>query len=68
MLSLCDARSVEEPQYYQNIPDLDVVGFEPTTQEFERTKIVHALDRAATVTGFSFNISTFNTGNLYLLL
>jgi hypothetical protein len=28
------------------------VGFEPTTPVFERAKIVHALDRAATVIGF----------------
>jgi hypothetical protein len=27
------------------------VGFEPTTSAFERTKTVHALDRAATVAG-----------------
>jgi uncharacterized membrane protein len=27
------------------------VGFEPTTPAFERAKIVHALDRAATVIG-----------------
>jgi hypothetical protein len=27
------------------------VGFEPTIPESERTKSVHALDRAATVTG-----------------
>jgi hypothetical protein len=28
------------------------VGFEPTIQASERTKIVHAQDRSATVTGF----------------
>jgi hypothetical protein len=27
------------------------VGFEPTIPEFEREKMVHALDRAATVIG-----------------
>jgi hypothetical protein len=27
------------------------VGFEPTIPAFERAKIVHALDNAATVTG-----------------
>jgi hypothetical protein len=29
-----------------------LVGFEPTTQIFERAKTVHALDRAASVIGF----------------
>jgi hypothetical protein len=29
------------------------VGFEPTIPAFERAKTVHALDRAATVTGIS---------------
>jgi hypothetical protein len=28
-------------------------GFEPTKAMFERTKVVHALDRAATVIGSS---------------
>jgi hypothetical protein len=28
------------------------VGLEPTTTEFEWTKIVHALDHSANVTGF----------------
>jgi hypothetical protein len=28
------------------------VGFEPTIPEFERAKTFHALDRAATVTGY----------------
>jgi hypothetical protein len=32
------------------------VGFEPTIPAFERGKTVHALDRAATVTGESNNI------------
>jgi hypothetical protein len=32
------------------------VGFEPTIPAFEREKIVHALDREATVIGFSTNI------------
>jgi hypothetical protein len=31
------------------------VGFEPTIPVFERTKTVHALDRAATVMGISVN-------------
>jgi hypothetical protein len=31
------------------------VGFEPTTQAFERAKTVHDLDRAATVLGFPRN-------------
>jgi hypothetical protein len=30
---------------------MSVVGFEPTIPVFERTKTVHALDRAATVIG-----------------
>jgi hypothetical protein len=28
------------------------VGFEPTIPAFERAKTIHALDRAATVTGY----------------
>jgi hypothetical protein len=31
---------------------MPIVGFEPTIPAFERTKTVHALDRAATVIGF----------------
>jgi hypothetical protein len=32
------------------------VGFEPTIQVFERAKMVHALDRAATVIGSSMEL------------
>jgi hypothetical protein len=32
------------------------VGFEPTIPAFERTKIVHALDREATVIGISLSL------------
>jgi hypothetical protein len=34
------------------------VGFEPTIPAFERVKTIHALNRAATVTGF------YSTGNI----
>jgi hypothetical protein len=34
------------------------VGFEPTMPEFERAKIVHALDCVATVIGIYTTIST----------
>jgi hypothetical protein len=44
------------------------VGFEPTIPAYERAKTVHALDRAATVTGDTVNgmlyyiiLCTFNT-------
>jgi hypothetical protein len=30
---------------------MSLLGFEPTIPVFERTKIVHALDRAATLIG-----------------
>jgi hypothetical protein len=33
------------------------VVFEPTTPVFERAKIVHALDRAATEIGTNFHIT-----------
>jgi hypothetical protein len=32
-------------------------GFEPTIQVFERTKIVHALDRAATLIGKTLGVA-----------
>jgi hypothetical protein len=32
------------------------LGLKPTNPLFERAKTVHALDRAATVTGFKFNL------------
>jgi hypothetical protein len=35
------------------------VGFEPTTPEFERAQMVHALDRAASATG-TYLIYTVN--------
>jgi hypothetical protein len=35
---------------------MPLAGFEPTIPVFERAKIFHALDRAATVTGLHFNI------------
>jgi hypothetical protein len=37
------------------------VGFEPTTPVFERAKTVHALYRAATVTGYSLQLGTIST-------
>jgi hypothetical protein len=36
------------------------VGFEPTIPAFERVKTVHALDRAATVTGKHYYLYTYN--------
>jgi hypothetical protein len=46
--------------------------FEPTILAFERAKTVHALDRVATVTGFTlleinFNISLRSTHLFYQL-
>jgi hypothetical protein len=38
---------------------MPVAGFEPTNPVFKRAKTVHALDRAATVTG-SHHIYTFS--------
>jgi hypothetical protein len=35
------------------------VGFEPTIPAFERAKIVHALDCAATVIGYSATYDLF---------
>jgi hypothetical protein len=42
------------------------VGFEPTTPVFERAKIIHALDRAVTVTG-SMEVLTRNKCNFHQL-
>jgi hypothetical protein len=39
------------------------VGFEPTTPVFERAKMVHVLDGAATVTGRFKTISISNKGH-----
>jgi hypothetical protein len=36
------------------------LGFEPTIPVFERTKTVHALDRAATVIGEEFGLLSCN--------
>jgi uncharacterized membrane protein len=36
------------------------VGFESTTPVFERTKTVHAFDRAATVIGIEFYTYTYS--------
>jgi hypothetical protein len=38
------------------------VGFEPMIPVFERAKKVHALDRAATVVGATFNLLTYIYG------
>jgi hypothetical protein len=42
------------------------VGFEPRIRVFERTKTVHALDRAATVTG-TIDICSLNIAPLFLV-
>jgi hypothetical protein len=46
------------------------VGFEPTIPVFERTKTVHALDRAASVIGMNMGHSHWEslilTNNIYL--
>jgi hypothetical protein len=35
---------------------MPLAGFEPTIPVFKRAKTFHALDRAATVTGYSYYI------------
>jgi hypothetical protein len=51
--------------YTQNNIDTEtsmpLVGFEPTIAAFERAKIVHALDRAATMIGSNNNNNNNNT-------
>jgi hypothetical protein len=49
--------------YTQNKPiqtSMPWVGFKPTTPSFERTKTVHALDRAATVIRITFMKGKFS--------
>jgi hypothetical protein len=39
---------------------MPVAGFEPTFPVFERAKMVHALDRAATVLGYFITYIHYN--------
>jgi hypothetical protein len=46
------AHRIEQTQNKRTQASVSQVGFEPTIPEFERAKIVHALDGAVTVVGF----------------
>jgi hypothetical protein len=51
---LCRTTQTQNKRKHTSVP---WVGFEPTIPVFERAKIVHALDRAATVIGYRGSIT-----------